>query len=71
MCALPTAAMCGIFYPRIALPREFEKWKSDFVVEYPIWVSLTGELAVDGHNLIYCDWFEENVKKLLKKADSW
>ena len=35
-----------------------KKSKSDFVAEYPIWVSikrtLTGKLVVDGQNLIYC-----------------
>ena len=40
----------------------------EYLVEYPIWVSikttLTGKLAVDGQNLIYCDWFEENIKNL-------
>ena len=38
----------------------------NFVVEYPIWVSikrtLTGKLAVDGQNLIYGDRFEEKVQ---------
>ena len=40
-----------------------------------IWVSikrtLTGKLAVDGQNLIYCVRFEENVQKPQKKANSW
>ena len=49
--------------------------KSKSVVEYLIWVSikrtLTGKLAVDGQNFIYCVQFEENVKKPPKKADSW
>ena len=39
----------------------------NFVIEYPIWVSikraLTGKLAVDGQNLIYCPQFQENVQK--------
>ena len=34
-------------------------------------ITLTGKLAVDGQNLIYCVQFEENVKKPQKKADSW
>ena len=33
-------------------------------------LTLSGKLAVDGQNLIYCDGFEENVQKLPKKADS-
>ena len=44
-----------------------KKSKSNFVLEYPIWVSikktLTGKLAVDGQNFIYCVRFQENVKK--------
>ena len=32
---------------------------------------MTGKLAVDGQNLIYCVRFEENVQKPLKKADFW
>ena len=40
----------------------------NFVVEYPIWVSikrtLTGKLAVGGQNFIYCVQFQENVEKL-------
>ena len=44
----------------------------NFVVEYPIWVSikrtLTGKLAVDGQNFIYCAQSEEYVQKLSK---SW
>ena len=47
----------------------------NFVVEYPIWVSmkrtLTGNLVVDGQNMIYCIRFKENIQKPLKKADSW
>ena len=39
----------------------------NFVVEYPTWVSikrtLTGKLAVDGQNYIYCAQFKENVQK--------
>ena len=42
----------------------------NFVVEYPIWVSikrtLTGEWAVDGQNVIYCPQFIENIKNLKK-----
>ena len=38
--------------------KAIKKSKSDFVAEYPIWVSikraLTGRLVVDGQNLIYC-----------------
>ena len=45
----------------------------NFVVEYPIWVSikrtLTGKLAVDGQNFIYCPQFIENVQKPPKIAD--
>ena len=44
---------------------------SDLVVEYPIRLfierTLTGKLAEDGHNFIYCIQFEEKVKKPLKK----
>ena len=43
-------------------------------VKVPIFVSivrtLTGELALDSQNLIYCVGFEENVQKPPKKADS-
>ena len=50
-------------------PRKYDpaikKSKFNFVVEYPIWVSikrtLTGKLAVGGRNFIYCAQFEENV----------
>ena len=39
----------------------------DFVVEYPIWVSikrtLTGKLAVGGQNFIYFLQLKENVQK--------
>ena len=39
----------------------------NFVVEYPTWVSikrtLTGKLAVDGQNFIYCTQFQEKVQK--------
>ena len=46
---------------------DLNRFKSDFVVEYPIWVSikktLMGKLAIDGQNLIYF----ENVQKPLKK----
>ena len=39
----------------------------NFVVEYPIWVSikktLTGKLAVDGQNSTYCVQFQEKVQK--------
>ena len=39
----------------------------NFVVEYPIWVSinrtLTGKLAVDGQNFTYCVQFQEKVQK--------
>ena len=45
----------------------------NFVVEYPIWVSikitLMGKLAVDGQNFIYCPQFIENVQKPPKIAD--
>ena len=45
----------------------------NFVVEYPIWVSikrtLTGKLAVDGQNFIYCPQFIENIQKHPKIAD--
>ena len=45
----------------------------NFVVEYPIGLSikrtLTGKLAVDGQNFIYCPWFIENVPKHPKIAD--
>ena len=41
----------------------------NFVVEYPIGLSikrtLTGKLALDGQNLIYCVQFEKNLKKKL------
>ena len=43
----------------------------NFVVEYPIWVSinrtLTGKLAIDCQNFIWCVRFEENVQKSSKK----
>ena len=39
----------------------------NFVVEQPIWVSikrtLTGKLAVDGQDFIYCVQIQENVQK--------
>ena len=45
----------------------------EYLVEYPIWVSikrtLTGKLAVDGQNLIYCPQFIKNVQKPPKIAD--
>ena len=45
----------------------------NFVVEYPIWVSikrtLTGKLALAGQNLIYCICLKENVQKPLKIAE--
>ena len=48
------------------------KSKFNFVEEYLIWVSikrtLTGKLAVDGQNLIYCAQFGENVQKLSKSG---
>ena len=48
--------------------------KFNFDTEQPLWVyikrTLTGMLAVDGHNLIDCVWFEEQVKKPPKKVDS-
>ena len=46
------------------------KAKCDFVVKYPIWVSikrmLMGKLVVDDQNLINCVRFEENVQYLRK-----
>ena len=60
---------------RLKSDQTLKKSKSDFVTEYPIWVSikrtLTGKLALDGQNLISCFRFEENVQKPHKKADSW
>ena len=45
----------------------------NFVVEYPIWVSikrtLTGKLALAGQNLIYCIRLKENVQKPPKIAE--
>ena len=47
-----------------------KKSKSDFVAEYPIWVSikryLTGKLALAYQNWIYCIRFVENVQKPFK-----
>ena len=46
----------------------------NFVVEYPIWVSikrtLTGKLAVGGQNFIYCVQLKENVQKPSKSERS-
>ena len=51
----------------------YEYCNFNFVVECPIWVSikrtLTGKLAVDGQNFIYCPQFIENVQKPPKIAD--
>ena len=45
----------------------------NFVVEYPIWVSikrtLTGKLALAGQNLIFMVRFQENVQKPPKIAE--
>ena len=46
----------------------------NFVVEYPIWVSikrtLTGKLAVGGQNFIYCVQFQKRPKTLKIRAFS-
>ena len=45
----------------------------NFVVEYPIWVSikrtLTGKMAVNGQIFTYCPQFQENVQKPQNIAD--
>ena len=50
-----------------------KKSKFNFVVEYPIWVSikrtLTGKLALAGENLIYCICLKENAPKPLRIAE--
>ena len=52
--------------------KAIKKSKFNFVVEYPIWVSikryLTGKLALACHNLIYCIRLKENVQKHPKIA---
>ena len=52
--------------------RAIKKSKFNFVVEYPIWVSikrtLTGKLAVDGQKINYFVRLEENVQKPSKIA---
>ena len=65
-----------MFFTKRGWPQKYDqaitKLKSNFVVEYPIWVSikitLTGKLVVGGRNFIYCAQFGENVQKLSKSG---
>ena len=60
-----------MFFTDGVWPRKYDqaikKSKLNFVIEYPIWVSikrtLMGKLAVAGQNFIYFVQFQENVQK--------
>ena len=65
-----------MFFSNGVLPRKYDpaikKSKVNFVVEYPIWVSikitLKGKLAVDGQNINYFVWLEEKHPKTFKNC---